>query len=676
MAIQKTTLVSLIGRLENLDEVVLRLSRLDYFHPEEITSKSGAVSKAASAENPYTELADALRSACTDAGLTPVAVPGDQLERSSHDLNLADVRQFVESFRQGFDAADQKEKEIAKLVEEHRLNLSHLDMIRSFHTSFDELFKAKYLKVRFGRLPLENYKKLEHYQDKPFFLFTFSSDKNYQWCLYLTGEQHAAEVDSIMEALYFERVRIPDYLHGEPEDAASYLEGKLAEEQAALEGCKGERDRLVEEGRETLLSYYATVQFMQETYGVRRFVGTSFDKFAGGDYFEFAGYVPAGREGDFEALFGDLPTVVVTAEKSDDGAVPMLPGLVTHSMKEAHEKGTRPEKPTKLKNNWFARPFEMYVEMYGVPSHREIDPTPLVAFTYTLLFGIMFGDVGQGLLLVLGGFLFAKWKKSRLGEIIMRMGISSTLFGFLYGSVFGFEHALDPLYRAIGFAEKPVEVMNAQTINVLLIGAVALGVVLILTSMALNIYIGLKNRDYSKALFSQNGVAGFVLYATVISAIGLPMLGISFSLNLPIILICIVIPIICIFMRVPLGNLLLKKGAFPEGGFGAYALENIFEMLEIAISFVANTMSFLRVGGFILSHAGMMSVVFTLAGMFGPVGYAITVALGNLFVIGLEGLVVGIQVLRLEFYEMFGRYYSGEGVPFTPISQIVHEHAN
>ena len=99
-------------------------------------------------------------------------------------------------------------------------------------------------------------------------------------------------------------------------------------------------------------------------------------------------------------------------------------------------------------------------------------------------------------------------------------------------------------------------------------------------------------------------------------------------------------------------------------------------MLEIAISFVANTMSFLRVGGFILSHAGMMSVVFTLAGMFGPVGYAITVALGNLFVIGLEGLVVGIQVLRLEFYEMFGRYYSGEGVPFTPISQIVHEHAN
>ena len=92
-------------------------------------------------------------------------------------------------------------------------------------------------------------------------------------------------------------------------------------------------------------------------------------------------------------------------------------------------------------------------------------------------------------------------------------------------------------------------------------------------------------------------------------------------------------------------------------------------MLEIAISFVANTMSFLRVGGFILSHAGMMSVVFTLAGMFGPVGYAVTVALGNLFVIGLEGLVVGIQVLRLEFYEMFGRYYSGDGVPFYPQSR-------
>ena len=161
-------------------------------------------------------------------------------------------------------------------------------------------------------------------------------------------------------------------------------------------------------------------------------------------------------------------------------------------------------------------------------------------------------------------------------------------------------------------------------------------------------------------------VSKIALVLVIIGAVSYTHL-ISFSLNLPIILICIVIPIICIFMRVPLGNLLLKKGAFPEGGFGAYALENIFEMLEIAISFVANTMSFLRVGGFILSHAGMMSVVFTLAGMFGPVGYAITVALGNLFVIGLEGLVVGIQVLRLEFYEMFGRYYSGEGVPLSLI---------
>jgi V/A-type H+-transporting ATPase subunit I len=102
---------------------------------------------------------------------------------------------------------------------------------------------------------------------------------------------------------------------------------------------------------------------------------------------------------------------------------------------------------------------------------------------------------------------------------------------------------------------------------------------------------------------------------------------------------------------------------FPDG-FGGFFTEAFFETFETVLSYITNTMSFLRVGGFVLSHAGMMMVVFSLMDMFGPLGATITFILGNLFVMGLEGLIVGIQVLRLEFYEMFSRYFEGNGIPF------------
>ena len=102
---------------------------------------------------------------------------------------------------------------------------------------------------------------------------------------------------------------------------------------------------------------------------------------------------------------------------------------------------------------------------------------------------------------------------------------------------------------------------------------------------------------------------------------------------------------------------------FPDG-IGGFITEGFFELFEVILSYVTNTLSFMRVGGFVLSHAGLMLVVKVLAG---ADANPIVMALGNLFVMGLEGLIVGIQVLRLEFYEMFSRYYDGDGFAFNPI---------
>ena len=323
--------------------------------------------------------------------------------------------------------------------------------------------------------------------------------------------------------------------------------------------------------------------------------------------------------------------------------------------------------PVKLKNNRFTKPFEMFVNMYSLPSYQDIDPTSLVAVTYTLLFGIMFGDLGQGLLLSLIGLLAYKWKKMALGRIMIRIGFSSAFFGFLYGSVFGYEHLLDPMYKALfGMDGKPIEIFDTGTTNMLLLAAIAIGVLLIVISISVNIYLGFRSRDYERAVFGHNGIAGLVFYLAAAFAVVDMMMLHTGAVNVFYVLGLIILPLFLIFFKKPLTSVLTHRGKAFENGVGEFIVENFFELFEYVLSYLSNSMSFLRVGGFILSHAGMMTVVMSLADMVGAGAGPIVVIFGNLFVMCLEGLIVGIQVLRLEFYEIFSRNFEGNGKPYEP----------
>ena len=262
-----------------------------------------------------------------------------------------------------------------------------------------------------------------------------------------------------------------------------------------------------------------------------------------------------------------------------------------------------------------------------------------------------------------------KKMKMPLGALLIPCSISSMVFGAVFGSVFGFEELLNPVYKAMfGLDNKPVEVMDGDTTMLLIFGAVGIGVVLLMIAMLLNIISCLKRRDVGGALFGVNGVAGLIFYsALVIGLVCSMVLGIQI-MNTAYILGLIVLPLLLIFFREPLSKLIKgEKGLF-EDGFSSFVVDNLFEMFEVALSYVTNTMSFLRVGAFILVHAGMMTVVFVLAGMFGPIGYWITVVIGNVLVMALEALLVGIQVLRLEYYEMFSRFYIGDGRKYEPVT--------
>ena len=365
--------------------------------------------------------------------------------------------------------------------------------------------------------------------------------------------------------------------------------------------------------------------------------------------FVLVGWIPAEYEGQIKDLLSPIESVEATFTKAEDE--------VKHSP------------PVKLKNRFFFRPFEYYTEMYGLPNAREIDPSWFIALTYTLLFGIMFADVGHGLMLLIAAIFMYKKMKMPLGALLIPCSISSMVFGCVFGSVFGFEHVLDPVYKALfGLEEKPVEVMDGNTTMILIFGAVGIGIVLLIIAMILNIVSNLKRGDIGGALFGVNGAAGLVFYTSLVAGLGSNMLF-GVSIMNPAYIIClIVIPLLLVFFREPLSKLIRGERELFEGSFGSFVVDNIFEMFEVALSYVTNTMSFLRVGAFILVHAGMMTVVFVLANMFGPVGYWITVVIGNILVMALEALLVGIQVLRLEYYEMFSRFYIGDGRKFEPVT--------
>jgi V/A-type H+-transporting ATPase subunit I len=481
---------------------------------------------------------------------------------------------------------------------------------------FERMHACQYLNFGFGRLPRESYKKLSMYKDEIFVHHHVHETPQYVWMLYVTSDSYVDKVRKIFKDLYFEPIDIP-----------------MIDVKKQLEHYKDQIDDI-----------YAFCNEENSVHELYPYIAEINEKYL------LSGFVKEDEVDHYKAIFKDLPS---TIEVKDPSEVPDL------------------ECPTLLKNNWFAKPFEMFLGMYGVPKYTDFDPTGFMAFTYCLLFGIMFGDLGQGLVLFILGLVFEK--KGQIFGIINRCGITSMIFGFLFGSVFGYEELLNPIHQSLfGVREKLFDVMAQSSTMLLLIGAVAIGAVLILTTQCMNIVNRFKHHQLGDAIFSQNGIAGLVFYGGIVFAIVATML-LGWNVLNPVYLgIFIVLPVISFVMKEPLSNAVEHKTVKPEEGWGGYIAQSIFELIDVLLTFVTNSMSYLRVGGFVLSHAGMMLVVMTLVEMTGKAGVAVLI-FGNIFVMVLEGLIVGIQTLRLEYYEMFSRYYDAGGIQFNALSAKVAE---
>ncbi|MDO5649108.1 MAG: V-type ATPase 116kDa subunit family protein [Gallicola sp.] len=316
--------------------------------------------------------------------------------------------------------------------------------------------------------------------------------------------------------------------------------------------------------------------------------------------------------------------------------------------------------PTKLTNNKFFAPFETLVNMYSVPNYREKDPTPFFAITYMLFFGMMFGDVGQGLILIIAGFLFAK-KFQSLAGIARRVGASSMVFGFLYGSVFGIEDILPALL-----------IRPMKDVNTTLLAAICIGVILILTAYIIGLGNLIKRKDRVNLLFDKNGITGLLFYLSFLIFILNIVFGKKYIPDLSpflsiITIASMVVACFLLFMKPVLAKKFLsKEESSPiEESSG---VERGFELFETIMSFFTNTLSFIRVGAFAINHVGLFMAFHALGQMTGSsIGKGIMLILGNIIIIVLEGLIVSIQAIRLEYYELFSRYFKGEGISYDPI---------
>ena len=329
--------------------------------------------------------------------------------------------------------------------------------------------------------------------------------------------------------------------------------------------------------------------------------------------------------------------------------------------------------PVKFQDGPLRRPFQMLISNFGMPRYKELDPTLFVGITFVLMFGFMFGDIGQGLVLLLAG-LFMKVSRRKFDETIRDVGVllafcglSAVVFGFFYGSIFGYEHLIHHLWV------NPLKMNVAEGSSIsdnqrLLLTAVGMGVVFTSVAIIINIVNHFLTRHVYEGIFDKFGLVGLVFYWSVL-ATGLWMVFHGSIATWQIVL--IVTPLVLLFIREPLHNLLARHGLFHgESPFGVL-LEGIIYLMETFTGYISGTVSFVRVGAFAISHAALCMAVFLIVGMMSrlPVSslwQAIVIVVGNVVVIAFEGMVVTIQCIRLEYYELFGKYFSGEGVEYKP----------
>jgi len=381
------------------------------------------------------------------------------------------------------------------------------------------------------------------------------------------------------------------------------------------------------------------------------------------------GYIPSSMREEFLREVGGLAYV-------DISPIPQ---------REAHIEGHEEKPPTRMRNNWFTEAFKPVTLIQGPPSYYEIDPTPIVSIFLTIFYGIMFADLGQGLVIAALGLVLSMRAKGSLklwGRLLLILGASAATTGFLIQEAFGFKLSpitgIKPILELIEHHGGSAA-LNTEAVITLFSFAPLLGFIHVSIGLGLAAYILFRQGEYGEAIFSKvTSLAMYVfglLFALAFLTVRgfgtlftsqepVPLLGLPVSLvgNIGVygVLLCIALLV---------GGRLVSSffGLFPKASPLSHIGTGLLEVLENIIHFMSNTLSYLRISILMIIHVALMFLINSAweALSYASIGILI---IGNIGVMGLEGLLVFIQALRLHLYEFFTKFFTGEGILFKPLS--------
>jgi len=307
------------------------------------------------------------------------------------------------------------------------------------------------------------------------------------------------------------------------------------------------------------------------------------------------------------------------------------------------------EPPTLLAPRGVAAPFRPLVDIYGTVRYTDVDPTPFAAIAFAVMFGMMFGDVGHGVVLVMLA-LRARTGRGVLGRfraawpLGVAAGAVAVVFGVAYGELFGPTGALPALW--LRPLDDPMR---------LLVAGVVVGAVLLGASEVIATINRWREGGFARALYDRSAIAGLCWFA------GLGLLGSGLAEKAGVLALSGAVVLAA-------GTVLVFVGSVVGGGgIGQAVVESFDGILRLG----SNLVSFARLAAFGLTHAAITLVVWDgTTALWHPspsaVGAVLLFAVGNALAFALELLVVGVQALRLEYYELFSRIFGEEGRPFRP----------
>ncbi len=335
--------------------------------------------------------------------------------------------------------------------------------------------------------------------------------------------------------------------------------------------------------------------------------------------------------------------------------------------------------PVQLRNPGFLRPFELLVRNYAVPAYGTIDPTPLVAVAYLSMFGLMFGDAGQGLILLLTGIIARTLYKKRnnvrdLLTLLAYCGGASIISGILFGSYFGFQ-LLKPIWFDFhGIVSGHSGGPTVSTIYDVLGITIYFGITVIGLGVLLNWINLLNKKRWFTLVFDKAGLIGGFIYG---SGIWVTRYFVSSGYkDLPegrLLFLLLGIPVILLGFKAPLRHILESSGKIHPMSIVDFTMDWVVEVLEIFSGYLANTLSFMRVAGLGIAHEALLIAFFQIArmasgGTLSGIWAILILVVGNVLIIGLEGLSAAIQSLRLNYYEFFSKYFTSAGRPYDPVT--------